>query len=260
MIEAMLRRDRMVVITGLGFVTFSAWAWTLIGASTMISSAGGMEDMIGSVTMSVADWSSSHAALIILMWWIMMAAMMLPSAVPLVLLATSLHRRRDRHGSPALMATVLTTGYLAVWGAFSLCATLAQWGLEVSGFISRTTMGAGPVLAAVILIAAGLYQISLAKRICLTRCRSPVSFIAEHWRPGAAGALRLDLLHGGFCVGCCWFLMGLLFVGGVMNPFWIGGIALYVLLEKIAPHGTALTRASALSLVGVGIVILAGVI
>jgi predicted metal-binding membrane protein len=260
MIEAMLHRDRMIVITGLGFVTISAWAWTLIGASTMINSAGGMEDMIGSVAMSVAPWSPSHAALIFLMWWIMMAAMMLPSAVPLVLLATAIHRRKDRDGSPALMASALTAGYLAVWGSFSLCATLAQWGLEVSGFISTTTMAASPILAAVILIAAGLYQISLAKQVCLTRCRSPVSFIAEHWRPGAASAFRMGLRHGGFCVGCCWFLMGLLFVGGIMNPFWIGGIALYVLLEKVAPHGTCLSRASALSLVGAGIVVLAGAI
>jgi predicted metal-binding membrane protein len=156
------------------------------------------------------------------------------------------------------MASALTAGYLAVWGSFSLCATLAQWGLEVSGFIFPTTMAAGPILAAVILIAAGLYQISPVKRTCLTRCRSPVSFIAEHWRPGLAGAFRMGLLHGGFCVGCCWFLMGLLFAGGIMNPFWIGGIALYVLLEKIAPHGTCLSRASAVSLVGAGIVVLTG--
>jgi predicted metal-binding membrane protein len=158
------------------------------------------------------------------------------------------------------MAALLTAGYLAVWGAFSLAAALAQWSLELAGLISPRTMTAGPAIAGVILLAAGLYQLSPLKQACLRRCRSPVAFLAAHWRPGAAGAFRLGLAHGAYCVGCCWFLMALLFVGGVMNPFWIGALALYVLAEKLAPRGHLLSRASGLLLAGAGVAMLAGTV
>jgi predicted metal-binding membrane protein len=121
-------------------------------------------------------------------------------------------------------------------------------------------MTAGPAIAGVILLAAGLYQLSPLKQACLRRCRSPVAFLAAHWRPGAAGAFRLGLAHGAYCVGCCWFLMALLFVGGVMNPFWIGALALYVLTEKFAPRGHLLSRASGLLLAGAGVAMLAGTV
>ena len=156
------------------------------------------------------------------------------------------------------MAGVLTAGYLAVWGAFSLAATLAQWGLEAAGGLtSPGAMVAGPAVAGGILLAAGLYQLTPLKQACLRRCRSPVAFLTTHWRPGATGAFRMGLAHGAYCLGCCWFLMTLLFVGGVMNPFWIGAIALDVLAEKLAPHGPMLSRVSGLVLAGWGIVTLA---
>ena len=117
---------------------------------------------------------------------------------------------------------------------------------------------AGPAVAAILLQAAGLYQLTPLQRACLRRCRSPRAFLAVHWRPGAAGAVRLGLAHGAYCVGCCWFLMALLFVGGVMNPFWIGAIAFYLLAEKLAPGGRLLSQASGLLLAGWGIVTLAG--
>jgi predicted metal-binding membrane protein len=256
--EAALRRDRRVVATGLALVAAGAWSWTLAGGGMPTASGGGMAEPEAAVTaaMSFAPGWSGHAAVVFLMWWVMMAAMMLPSAAPLVLLATALHRRNGRDGRPELMASLLTAGYLAAWGAFSLGATLTQWGLEWTSLISPEAMTAGSALAGGILLAAGLYQLTPLKRACLRHCRSPVSFITAHWRPGAAGAFRMGLVHGAFCLGCCWFLMGLLFVGGVMNPFWIGGIALYVLLEKLAPRGDHLSRASGLFLVVCGVLTL----
>jgi predicted metal-binding membrane protein len=193
------------------------------------------------------------------MWWVMMAAMMLPSAAPLVLRAAALHRRRVPGGRPDLAAALLTAGYLAAWGAFSLAATLVQAALEAGGLASPgAASAAGPAVAAILLQAAGLYQLTPLKQACLRRCRSPRAFLAVHWRPGAAGAMRLGLVHGAYCVGCCWFLMALLFVGGVMNPFWIGGLALYLLAERLIPRGDLLSRASGLLLAGWGIVALAG--
>ena len=260
MVEAALRRDRWVVVAGLALVTLAAWVWTLAGIGMPMDSGMGMPDAIGSAATTTAAWSPAHAVMMFLMWWVMMVAMMVPSAAPLVLLATALHRRKGRDGRPDLMAGLLTTGYLTAWGAFSLAATLAQWGLELGGLMSPETMTAGPVVAGGILLAAGLYQLTPLKQACLTRCRSPVAFLGAHWRPGPAGAFRMGLAHGAQCLGCCWFLMALLFVGGVMNPFWIGALALYVLAEKAGPRGHLLSRASGLLLAGAGIAMLAGAV
>ena len=262
LLEATLRRDRLVVAGSLSLVTLLAWGWTLAGAGMPMDPDHGMTmmEVIGSISTNAAAWSTSHAAMILLMWWVMMVAMMLPSASPLILLATALHRRKGRDGRPELMAALLTAGYLLVWGVFSLAATLAQWSLERDGLVSPESMTAGPAVAGGILFATGLYQLTPLKQACLRRCRSPVDFITAHWRSGAAGAFRIGLAHGAYCVGCCWFLMALLFVGGIMNPFWIGAIALYILLEKLASRGLLLSRASGLLLMGSGIAVLAGAV
>ncbi len=258
MIEAALRRDRVIVAAGLALVAISACAWTLAGAGMPTTHGGGMEAMteaIGSMVMTAAPWSPTHAIPIFLMWWIMMAAMMVPSAAPLILLFAAIHRRRHSY-HPYAAVGLLTAGYLAVWGAFSLASTLVQWGFERSGLLSSETMGVGGALAGSILLVAGLYQLTPLKQACLSRCRSPVTFLTAYWRPGLAGAFRMGLVHGGYCLGCCWFLMALLFVGGVMNPFWIGALALYVLLEKLAPRGQWLSRASGVILASAGVLAL----
>jgi predicted metal-binding membrane protein len=258
--EAALRRDRRVVATGLALVAAGAWSWTLAGGGMPTASGGGMAEPEAAVTaaMSFAPGWSGHAAVVFLMWWVMMAAMMLPSAAPLVLLAAALHRRKGRDSRPDLMAALLTAGYLAAWGAFSLAVAFAQGTLEAGGLTTPGAAAGGPAVAGVILQAAGLYQLTPLKQACLRRCRSPVAFLAAHWQPGFAGAFRLGLAHGAYCVGCCWFLMALLFVGGAMNPLWIGVVALYILAEKLAPRGDLLSRASGLLLAGWGIVTLAG--
>jgi predicted metal-binding membrane protein len=260
--EAALRRDRLVVAAGLALVVPMAWVWTLAGVGVPMPSGGGgmaMTDAVAAAATNPGPGSPPRAALAFLMWWAMMAAMMLPSAAPLVLLATAVHRRKGRDGRPDLMAALLTAGYLAAWGAFSLAAAFVQRALEVGGLASPGAQAAaGPAVAAILLQAAGLYQLTPLKQACLRRCRSPRAFLAVHWQPAAAGAFRLGLAHGAYCVGCCWFLMALLFVGGAMDPFWIGAIALYLLAEKLAPRGDLLSRASGLLLAASGIVALAG--
>jgi predicted metal-binding membrane protein len=249
-IEAALRRDRTVVAAALAVVAAASWLYTLAGV--------GMPAM-GPAAPAVHHWSPAHAALMVAMWWVMMAAMMLPSAAPLVLLFAAIRRRRS-DGRADADAALVAAGYLAAWGLFSLAATLAQRGLELGGLLSPATMAVDGPLAGVLLLAAGLYQLTPVKQACLRRCRSPAAFLAEHWRPGPMGAFRMGLAHGAQCVGCCWFLMGLLFVGGVMHPLWIGGLALFVAAEKLAPRGGLLSRAAGLLLAGWGVVALAGIV
>jgi predicted metal-binding membrane protein len=148
-IEAALRRDRLVVVAGLALVTVAAWGWTLAGVGMPIGARGGvaMSEAIDSAATTPASWSPAHALMMFAMWWVMMVAMMVPSAAPLVLLATAVHRRKGADGRPDLAAGLLTAGYLVVWGGFSLVATLAQWGLELAGLLSPETMAAGPAVA-----------------------------------------------------------------------------------------------------------------
>ncbi len=245
MIETALRRDRIVAIAALTLVTVLAWAWTLSAARMPID--GGMPGMaVG----SRAAWSAGHAVLMFAMWWIMMVAMMLPSAAPFVLLGLSLHRREG--GAGRSTAALMASGYLGVWGLFSVGATLAQWGLDAAGLLSAGSVRTGPALAGAILVAAGVYQLTPAKRACLKQCRSPVQFVVEHWHPGAVGAVRMGVAHGTYCLGCCWLLMGMLFAVGVMNPFWIGALALWVLVEKWSPYGDRLRYVAGALLIFIG--------
>ena len=207
--------------------------------------------------MTPAVWTTGYAVLMFFMWWIMMVAMMLPSATPMILLvARANHQQLETH--PAWIATsVFVFGYLATWAAFSLIATLVQWTFEKNGLLEPSLVSASNLLSAALLIAAGLYQLTPLKQACLRHCRSPVSFISTHWRAGTAGAFRMGVVHGVFCVGCCWFLMGLLFFGGVMNVYWIAGLALFVLFEKTVPAGHWLERVSGLALFTWGAAVLA---
>jgi predicted metal-binding membrane protein len=245
MIEAAVRRDRLVAALGLGTVAALAWAWLL--------AAGRMAD--GAMLAPMA-WTPAHAAMMLLMWWIMMAAMMLPAAAPVLLLQAATQRRRLPTARPYPAVALGTAGYLGVWGLFALLATFAQWALERSGLLSPMTMSAGHALGGILLLMAGLYQLTPLKQACLRHCRSPFAFLTAHWRPGAVGAVRLGLVHGAYCLGCCWLLMALLFVGGVMSPFWIGALALYVLLEKLGPYGERLSRVAGLLLLAAGCLLL----
>lgn len=230
LLEHVLRRDRLVVVVGLVMVVTLAWTYLAIGAGMDI------EMMVEMPDMEPMPWTPVYAALLFAMWWVMMIAMMVPSAAPTVLLYAAV-KRKERAPAAAMEAWVFLAGYLAIWAGFSLVAVLAQWLLEHAGLLSMAMASTSAVLGAVILVAAGLYQFTPLKTACLRYCQSPLLFLSQHWRPGPMGAFGMGLRHGGYCVGCCWFLMALLFVSGVMNLVWIVGIAIYVACEKLLPLG-----------------------
>ena len=203
-------------------------------------------------------WTLAYAIFVFLMWWIMMIAMMLPSAAPTVLLYSALARQGHAPAAAPRHAAVFVAGYLAIWALFSFVATGLQWGLESTGWVSATMMAVkSRVLAGGLLVAAGIYQFAPMKHACLKHCRSPMHFLVEHRRPGAAGAFLMGLEHGAYCAGCCIFLMALLFVGGIMNLYWIAGMALLVALEKLAPFGQRLTGLVGVALICAGIYVFA---
>ena len=258
-VEALLRRERLIVLCGLIFITILSWCWLLNGAGMGMSvTAMTAWSFPPPIPPSMShDWSLQYAIVMFLMWWIMMIAMMTPSAAPLILLYGHAYRHEQRLGRlhTAVTPTLfLAVGYLLAWMGFSILAAGLQWGLERAGLVHAMLMWSmSPVLSASLLVAAGVYQFTPLKKVCLEHCRSPAHFIAENFKPGKAGALRLGLKHGYFCLGCCWFLMGLLFVGGVMNLLWIAGLAILVLLEKIRPQGQRIARVAGVVMIIAGI-------
>jgi predicted metal-binding membrane protein len=261
-LESVLRRDRLVVVSALVVVIAASWIYILLGAGMGMTALemttspfGGGTDMAmdmspGSdmasepatesemvMAMAPMAWTPGYAVLMFFMWWIMMVAMMLPSAAPMILLFARFNRSQRDKCAPYVPTGVFALGYLLVWAGFSVVAVTAQWALERSGLLSGMMASTSVTVGGVLLIAAGVYQLTPLKYACLRHCRSPLFFISHHWKPGEWGALRMGLEHGAFCTGCCWFLMALLFYGGVMNLLWIMGLALFVLIEKVAPAG-----------------------
>jgi predicted metal-binding membrane protein len=247
-LEKVLRHDRLIVVVGLAGVVMLAWVYLLAGAGIDMSLAG--------MPMEPMPWSPFYAALVFTMWWVMMIAMMVPSAAPMVLLFTAIKRKQGASVSPSVEVWIFLGGYLLIWAGFSLAAALAQWGFERAALLSMAMASTSATLGGVILVAAGLYQFTPVKSACLRYCQSPVLFLSRHWRPGVAGALRMGLRHGGYCLGCCWFLMALLFVSGVMNLVWIAGIALYVACEKLLPFGHQFSRTAGVVLIVSGAIVL----
>ncbi len=227
-------RDRMAIVFSLAGVTALAWVYLLVLAGSMSSMGAGDSDMTRTI-MAPRPWKMVDGLFMFVMWAIMMVGMMLPSAAPMTLLYAGMVRKAERQGTPMAPTAAFVSGYLAMWCLFSVVATLAQWGLHEAAMLSPMMMAKNQVFSAALLIVAGVYQLSPWKTVCLDHCRAPAHFIAEHWRPGASGAFRLGLHHGAFCLGCCWALMGLLFVGGVMNLLWIAAIAIFVFMEKVLP-------------------------
>ena len=246
--------DKAFVIVGLAGVAACAWAY-LVPAS--LDMYGRMEG--AAAWMMEATWDAQYLLLIFLMWAAMMVAMMLPSALPTILLFHRAVRNDPKVRSPSRHTSAFAAGYILAWSGFSVGATLLQWGLAETALLSPMMVSASPRLGGAILIVAGVYQWTPFKYACLRHCRSPLAFLVEHWQPGMPGALRLGLRHGIYCVGCCWALMLLLFVGGVMNLLWIGAITAFVLVEKLAPYGAQGGRLSGLALMLVGASVLASV-
>jgi predicted metal-binding membrane protein len=254
-IETVLKRDRLIVLTGLAGLSGLAWVY-LVWTAARMGEMGGMGDAM--MAAHLQAWQPLDFVLMFLMWAIMMVGMMTPSAAPMILLFATISRKQSESGKPFAPTSAFVAGYLAVWTGFSLLAVLLQWALEQTALLSPMMASTSPILGGLLLIGAGIYQWTPYKDVCLKHCRSPLHFIMTRWRTGTGGAFAMGIEHGAFCVGCCWLLMGLLFFGGVMNLFWVAAIAILVLLEKVGPHGPWIARASALVLIAGGIAVLAG--
>jgi predicted metal-binding membrane protein len=231
-LEALLRRDRVIVAAAIALVAALAWTYLLSGAG-MGASGLEMTAMSGwwpgsAMAMPSPPWTLSYGLIVFAMWWVMMIGMMLPSAAPVLLIHAAYGRRR-RGASTAIFAA----GYLAIWSAASLGAALLQWALTRAGVMDGMMQVSNGVVAGLLLIAAGLYQLTPAKAACLGHCQAPFAFLQRHSRPGRLGAFRMGVEHGLYCLGCCWGLMLLLFVGGAMNLVWVALLALLVLIEKL---------------------------
>jgi predicted metal-binding membrane protein len=209
-----------------------------------------MSHPLAQLTMPASsNWSAASVLAIWLMWALMMAAMMLPSALSMILTFVKLGLQS---GEPA-RGRSFVAAYLMVWFVFSAGATAAQWALQALGWVNPMIVSTSALLSGLLLLVAGVYQFSPLKQTCLSRCRTPLGFLLGEWRAGTYGAFVMGLRHGLFCVGCCWTLMALLFVGGVMNLAWIAALSIAVAIEKLAPHGERLAAVLGFGLMAAGL-------
>jgi predicted metal-binding membrane protein len=254
-LEAVLRRDRLIVASALGVIAVLAWAYVLWLAADMDMDGMNMSGFrmvpagMGLMAPATAPWSAVEFAFVFVMWAVMMVGMMAPSAAPMILMYARVGRQARAGqgtiaGKPFAATAWFAAGYFLAWIGFSLAATLAQWVLERKALLDARMTSANILLAAAVLIAAGIYQWTPLKNACLAQCQTPFRFLMSHggFRSNALGCLHLGALHGTYCVGCCWVLMALLFVVGVMNVLWIALLALLVLLEKLTPWGHWIAR------------------
>jgi predicted metal-binding membrane protein len=241
------------VLAGIVGVAALAWAYVVYRSQSDGAMDTGMGTGMGADMAQLHAWGAADFGLMFLMWAVMMTAMMVPSAAPMILLFTTVNRKRREQEQPYVPTGVFLLGYLTVWSGFALAATLANWGLHTNSLLS-SMMGesTSTYLGGALLISAGVFQWSPLKYVCLTHCRSPIGFLMSEWREGTGGALKMGLRHGAFCVGCCWVLMALLFVLGVMNLLWIAALAGFVLLEKAIPGGQQVGRLTGVLLAGWG--------
>jgi predicted metal-binding membrane protein len=254
-VEALVRRDRILAAGGLVALALVAWLYLL--RMERMSGMRGME--MAGMSMPMPDDRGAAAFLLtFLMWAIMMIAMMVPAASPMILTFATINRRRAATGTPAVPTAVFLAGYLVIWSVFSLGAAGLQEALQSVALLSPATLRASPLVGGALLLAAGLYQLTPVKYACLARCQSPLGFILTEWREGPRGAFVMGLRHGAFCVGCCWALMALLFVAGVMNLLWVAAIAAFVFVEKLVPYGRAVSWSAGTALLAWGVWVLVG--
>jgi predicted metal-binding membrane protein len=224
------------------------WLPALLGWLLLYWGATNMGSPAAQLTMPMSDWTWANWLAVFIMWAVMMAAMMLPTAMPMVTVFGSLNKSQGE----SVRTIAFVAGYLALWTVFAAAATAAQWALQSSGLLSPMIVSMSPMLSGALLMIAGTFQFSPLKRACLRACRSPLGFLLTDWRGGLSGAARMGVRHGLYCLGCCWALMALLFVGGVMNLLWIAALTLLVAVEKLAPNGDLLARALGALMIGAG--------
>lgn len=247
-VESLLRRDRWLAGGALLGAIALCWAWIVPMALDMYGAMDGAAKW-----MMTAQWDFTHLALLFAMWTVMMAGMMLPSAAPTLLLYGCVIRKSPDNARTAAHINAFAGGYLVVWTVFSLVATMAQRLLAERLLLSPMMEANDPLFGGGLLMLAGVYQFTPAKRACLAFCRSPAEFLTRHWKPGPGGGFYLGLANGLYCLGCCWALMLLLFVGGVMNLWWIAALTVFVLLEKVAPYGGKGGRLSGILIFALGL-------
>ena len=248
-IESIVKKDRAIVISGVVAVAAIAWGYMLY----VSQSNADMDMSMGMTVGNVRSWSGVDFSLMFMMWVVMMVAMMVPSAAPMILLFATVNRRRREQSGPFVATGVFLSGYLVVWVGFALVATLGNWGLHQASLLTSMMGGTSSgYLGGALLLTAGIFQWSQLKYVCLTHCRSPLSFLMSDWKDGTGGAFKMGLQHGRYCLGCCWILMALLFVLGVMNLVWIAALAAFVLAEKVIPARTKISKITGGLLVGWG--------
>ncbi len=231
-----LKRDRKLVLGAMVALAALSWAYT---AHLGVQHA----PMAGAVaTPAMMQWSATDFVFMLVMWAVMMFAMMLPSVTPTVMIFGRVREKRDEAGRPFAPTGAFVAGYLLAWVGFSLLATAANWWLHTGGSMSSMMGKVAPQTGGVLLVASGVFQWTPLKNACLDHCRSPMSFLMQHWREGTSGATLMGIHHGAFCLGCCWLLMVLLFVLGVMNLLWVALLTIVVLAEKTLPYGEILSR------------------
>ena len=258
-IQRALRHDRLIVLGAIAAISLLAWIYIMWLAAHMHGSMPGM-DMKGmempseAMQPAVRPWGAAEFAVMFAMWAVMMTGMMLPSVMPMVLIYAAVARQALDNGKPFAAAGWFAGGYILAWTGFSLIATTAQWALERALLLTPAMTIAGGTFGGAVLAAAGFYQWTPLKQRCLSQCQTPLSFIQRHggFRRDAGGALRLGAQHGIYCIGCCWTLMALLFVTGIMNLAWIAALAVFILLEKIAPARWPVSRAAGVLLIAAG--------
>ncbi len=231
---------RLIVLSGIAGAVAIAWVYLVIEAAEMPAMK-----MVGShvvATTRMKPWTAVHFWLMVVMWSVMMVGMMLPSATPAVLGYAAVSRRRQGQDQAFAPTTAFALGYITVWTAFSVIATFLQWGLRSAALLSPMLVSTSPLLGGVLLVAAGVYQWTPAHRHALEGLRAPLDSMVTRWREGTGGAFAMGLENGASCVASCWVVMGLLFVGGVMNLLWVAAITVFVLIEKAAPHGDLVGR------------------
>ena len=259
-LETVLRRDRLVVASALGIIAVLAWGYVLWLAADM--DMGGIDMTgyrmipagMGIMAPTNAPWKAIEFAFVFAMWAVMMVGMMAPSVAPMILMYARVGRQGKIAGKPLAATGWFATGYFLAWIGFSLAATLVQWMVERAALLDSRMASTSNVVGGIVLIGAGLYQWTPLKDVCLTQCQTPFQFLMRHggFRGDLPGCLLLGLRHGLYCVGCCWVLMALLFVGGVMNVLWIALLALLVLLEKLTPFGRWVARVAGVACIVAG--------
>ncbi|MDF0749161.1 DUF2182 domain-containing protein [Marinobacter sp. 71-i] len=240
--------ERVLVAASLVVLTLLAWAYLATG-----DSSGGM-----AMPMSGAEangWNLHLLNLSVIMWAVMMVAMMLPGAAPMIMTYIRVYQRRIASQRAMAPTWVFIAGYLVVWTSFGITAAVTQWALHQTTLLSSAMGHVGPLSGAALLIVAGAFQFSHLKQACLGKCQSPLGFLMTEWREGLAGAFIMGARHGVFCAGCCWALMLLMFVGGVMSLAWMIGLALYFLAEKLVPWPRLFSHATGVILMVSGVLV-----